>query len=158
MRVNGAVHVTDSGLVVVGANVTGQAVAGRALVGTGPGAAAWTAIPQIVAITPAGGIGLINGTQNLLQYTTPNDGRQHLIVVSAVANITVAETGGTVVINYTVGGTNGQPQLLAGNTAPQLLAANQNAFMADPNTTVTIIQSTALTAGAATFFGAILAQ
>ena len=113
---------------------------------------------RLAAISPPGGTPLINGTQTLLTWTAPNDGKQHAIYVAAIANITVAETGGQVVINYTIGGQNGQPQLLSPNTAAQLLAANQNAFMVDPGTTVNILQSTALTAGTAVFFGSIFAS
>lgn len=100
------------------------------------------------AVTPPGGVALINGTQTLVSWTTPADGQVHRFQVSGILSVSLAETGGQVLISFTDA---------AGNPATStLFAAGQGAGdfgasldrVAAPGTAVTVSQNTALTAGA----------
>jgi hypothetical protein len=108
----------------------------------------------IVARTPLAGFPLVNGTPNIITWTSPNDGNLHSVIVSGIAIVASAATGGAVVMRYT---TNGVAQAQAFTAAN--LAANQSGsvvFSCDPNTTAHLDQQTALTVGAVTIFATML--
>lgn len=108
-------------------------------------------------------IPLINGLQNFLSLTTPNDGNSHLVIVSTVWVTTTLETGG---LCQTLATLNGVPTSLVSPPLPALKVGGEpagstnigtNVVMADPNTPVIIQQTSALSAGATVLLqGAIL--
>jgi hypothetical protein len=106
------------------------------------------------ARTASGGFALVNGTPTILSVTAPNDGQVHQYFVSAALNVTVNEVGGLLQLFYTAGGQVYQPGVVGGSsvigTYPFSLVVP-----ADPNTTVQIRQTSALTAGTATLIAAI---
>lgn len=98
-------------------------------------------------------VALINGTQTFLSYTVPNDGKEHLIVVSASLVVSSAETGGACQATFTQSGNAVTAPLV---TAGQAASTGGSAVRAvDPGSTVSITQSSALSAGAATLQGQI---
>lgn len=102
--------------------------------------------------SPVAGVSMINGTQTLLSWTAPNDGQLHRAQVFFGTNTTSALTGGGT--GWTFTGPAGGP------LSPTLVAAGQgvgvkHAFdgaVIAPGTTVTVSQSGAATAGAATMW------
>src|SRR5579862_5196763 len=107
------------------------------------------------AATPLAGTALVNGTPNLLQWTAPNDGQVHSFNVAATAHVTLALTGGQIQVKWTSAGVNQVSTLLAGGEAAGtyvgLFLGNggNGPQQCDPGTTVTIQQTSAVTAGAA---------
>lgn len=109
------------------------------------------ATPFIVAQT-AGSVALVNGTPTLLTATAPNDGKVHTAIIGATLHVTGAETGGNVAAAYT---SQGQSitnfNLINQNQGTgSFLPSVTQVVSIDPGSTLTISQSTALTAGAAT--------
>lgn len=104
------------------------------------------------AATTVAGYTLVNGTGNVITWTTPNDGKLHRFMLFYSMDITSNETGGAISVTFTSpGGT---------SVTYGILPASQNAgwnfgetpafsAIAKANTTVAIAQTTALTAGAA---------
>lgn len=122
------------------------------------------ATAQVKATTPAAGTALVNGTPTILTWTAPNDGNLHPVVVCAALHVTGLETGGAIAV--TVSAAAGQPvtnTIFAGGKA---VGDYQGADSGVPDTnlilgpgqTVTVVQSSALTAGAALLRAQILAQ
>jgi hypothetical protein len=105
--------------------------------------------PRTPSAVASGSVALINGTQTIVSYNVPNDGKQHAINLQAFQSVTVAETGGAVSISVTTGGNTFSPiSLFPGGGATGPTRTNFQ-LAADPGTTVTVTQSSALTAGAA---------
>lgn len=105
-----------------------------------------------VATTGPAGVALIDGTQTILSWTAPDDGQLHQFNVIGALEVTAAETGGTIITSYT------QPD---GATAtPALFAAaqgvgttgNVNNRLIPGGTTISVQQSSALTAGASVLY------
>ena|SRR5215472_95885 len=119
---------------------------------TAAGAASDLALLSKVAGTPNAGFALQNATPTIISWSVPNDGNQHRFVIVATINVTLAETGGTVTGNFTIAGIATTPQLTAGGSAAGIVNPNYRGGICDPNTTVSVVQSTALTAGAAVIF------
>lgn len=108
------------------------------------------------AITSDAGIGLINGTQTLLSWTTPNDGLLHSFVVAAILFVASNQTGGVIQIQCTTGGQAVGVTIFAGGLAsPTHGPSAPTTLTCDPNTTVTVKQTTAQTAGSSFFYGSI---
>jgi hypothetical protein len=118
-------------------------------------------IPQLVrqAAIPLAGYTLINGTGDIAggSWTAPNDGLVHEFLILASLHVTTAETGGQIVVNYTMpDGTvvSGASQVVAGGHAAGTFQGEANSQVA-PGTTVTLHQQAALTVGAAVFWASI---
>jgi hypothetical protein len=111
-------------------------------------------LQQQAAVGDAG-FALQNATPTIISWTAPNDGHKHRWLILCTINVTSAETGGIVVASFTLAGVLSQPQLTAGGSAAQIVNANYRGGLCDPGTTVSIIQQSALSAGAATLFGEI---
>lgn len=108
-----------------------------------------------VAATDPAGFALQNATPAILTWNVPNDGQPHRVTLFGLINVTAAETGGLVQVQYT--GPQAGAQLhtstifaagLALDTAGQTPAASLNVIVA-PGSVVTLAQASALTAGAA---------
>lgn len=102
--------------------------------------------------TPAAGFSLINGTPNIIGLTTPNDGQMHSVAVGGGKIVTAAETGGNTVIRWVCGGQSFVAALINGAQVAGNYTSNTLVVACDPNTTVVVQQSSALTAGASTVF------
>jgi hypothetical protein len=101
------------------------------------------------------GYTLINGTGNILVYNVPNDGLVHTVNVATNMNVASLETGGQIQVLFTTPDGTAQTfqQHAAGLAAG--LARTNSACLCKPGTTVTLQQSTALTAGAAVLWGSM---
>lgn len=116
-----------------------------------------TSMLQKVADTGTAGFALQNATPNILTWTAPDDGAQHPFLIMASVQVTAAETGGAVGLTFPLGGifTPDIP-VFAGS-----VSTNDGTVVggvADPNTTIYLKQTTALTAGAATVYAQIWAS
>lgn len=105
-----------------------------------------------VASTGVAGFTKVNGTPNIITWTAPNDGAIHRFLIIASETVTATETGGAVSSTHTAPGGGvqaGVGNIFAGGkaagTAHQLDGATCQA-----GSTVTVQQTTALTAGGPT--------
>ena len=114
---------------------------------------------QAQAQTTDAGTPLVNGTGTIISWTTPNDGKQHPFMVVGQVNVTSAETGGQIQVTYTPpNGATRTAQLTPGGSGLGVAVFAFVANVAAPGTTITVAQSTALTAGAAVANAAIIGQ
>lgn len=114
----------------------------------------FASMPAMVrqAATPLAGYTLVNGTGNIITWNVPNDNQLHRFTVFAAEDITVATTGGTIAVSFTMpDNTGGAWGVLPGTQASLGFNFSQTSYLvlAKPGTTVTVLQSSALTAGAA---------
>lgn len=116
---------------------------------------------SLVASTGASGFALQNGTPTILSWTAPNDGQLHRVMVFGQIHVTSAETGGQVSLQYFApfsGSVAHTSQLFAAalgtDTNGQLLGFVP-AITVGAGTTVSILQISALTAGAAVVWAEI---
>ena len=116
-----------------------------------------------VASTGPAGFALQNATPNILTWTAPNDGLLHWVVVMTYLRVTSAETGGQVNLSWTDPGGNGTATGLVnggkgtGATGTDSPNWSVNAAV-QAGTTITLLQATALTAGAATIWAELWAM
>lgn len=106
---------------------------------------------QLLAATPVGGVALQNGTPTFLSYTFPNDGLEHRAAVYGSRNVTVAETGGQLTFNVPVPGGGSLANVIAagGSGVGQGgLSQSGQGYPVPAGATVTVAQTSALTAGA----------
>lgn len=118
----------------------------------------WTEPLTLRATTPAAGVALTNGTPTILSWTAPNDGQLHQAVVVCNMDVTSAETGGDVTVNFDLpNGTNTGFTIMPGGQAAgfNFGSAPQTSLLVKAGTSVVIAQYTALTAGAATLWARI---
>jgi hypothetical protein len=109
------------------------------------------AVPGLAkaADTGQGGYALVNGTGAILAWTAPADGQQHRVTAVLIQHVTLAETGGAIQVTYTLpDGTASSATPFAGGSAAGV-ASNVVDRLVQAGTTVTLSQSSALTAGAA---------
>lgn len=113
------------------------------------------------AATPAAGYTLVNGTGAVISWSVPNDGSNHRFAIWANLHVATAETGGLIQVEYTgpwVGASTHFGQVFAAGLAADTTGQNPpglwNTIVA-PGSTVTIAQTSALTAGAATMWAEI---
>jgi len=113
------------------------------------------------ADTGAGGFALQNATPNVIAWTAPNDGLAHTFTVDGQVHVTAApQTGGVIQVAYTQPDGNGQTtQLDAGGHAATgtfgLGSGGVLSRVVQANTTVTVQQGTAMTAGTAVLFASL---
>lgn len=100
-----------------------------------------------IVATTAAGYTLINGTGTFLFFFTPNDGLSHVFYCGATKNVTVAETGGQISVFWTSQGHAFGITLFGGGAGVGNYQTSQT-FVADPNTSVSVQQFSALTLGA----------
>lgn len=111
---------------------------------------------QIMASTGLAGFALVNGTPTIISWSVPNDGLMHRAIVFGTMQVTVAETGGTIQQTYTdPGGTAIFTQVIAGGLAIGAAQLTAKLVTVQANSLVTVKQSAALTAGAATLWAEI---
>ena len=148
-----AVAKVPAAAVVAGTRITVTTTAGKAKL-TG---AAVTGLP-ITAETSATGVALINGTQTILSVTVPNDAKPHQAIVTVFKVVTAALTGGAVVMAVTdIAGTAFTIAIVGTAVGTYTHSSTiNNSFLLKPGTTVTVKQTTAMTAGAAKVYAKIV--
>lgn len=105
--------------------------------------------------TPAAGFALQNGTPVIFTWTPPNDGQAHAVLIGANLDVTVAETGGGVVLTCNLpDGSAGNPPVFSGGAGVGTFSFSQFR-MVQAGQPVTLQQSSALTLGAAVLFAAL---
>lgn len=111
-----------------------------------------------LAATAVTGFALQNATPTILSWTAPNDGSQHRILAFGSAEITSAATGGSVaLVIVPPSGATGFPTVISGGqgTGFSYNGPYGLPYIVGPNTTVSLVQGSALTAGAVTVWAEI---
>lgn len=105
---------------------------------------------SLQAATPAAGFALTGGTPTLLTWTPPADGKQHRVKIFASMHVTVATTGGEVDVDFNLpDGTGTSEQIYTASQGTGAPWPNEVSRVVQGGTPVTVVQSSALTAGAA---------
>lgn len=113
---------------------------------------------QLQATTGISGVALANGTPTITSWTAPSDGNMHRFMAISSLHVTSAETGGLVNVTWTApGGAAGSASLMNSNLGTGLWYDSAPLLLA-PGATVSIVQASALTAGAATIWAEIWAS
>lgn len=108
------------------------------------------------AATPAAGFALQNATPTVLSWTAPADGLLHRVAVFAALDVTVATTGGALFVGYhDPAGTFTEHQLYAAAQAVGSPAPASYNIMVQAGQSVQILQTSAMTAGAAALWAEI---
>ena len=112
----------------------------------------------ITAETSAIGVALIDGTQTILTATVPNDGRSHLVLASMWKDVTTALTGGQTRLQWVLpSGTGvGEHTTLTAVGTSGVSTSSVRDTVVKPGTTVSVLQTTAMTAGAAKVYAKIV--
>jgi hypothetical protein len=112
---------------------------------------------NLLAATPEAGYTLVNSTGNIITWTAPNDGNLHRFQIFSALHVTSNETGGTIAVSYTLpDGTTTLPTLFtASQSAGAISPATTFLRLMAPGSTVTIEQTSALSAGAAVMWAEI---
>ena len=111
---------------------------------------------KLQAATPMAGFALQNGTPTILSWTTPNDGQQHRVIVYGEIHVSNAETGGQVnSAGMTPDGTSFTVLTFGGGQGVGVVRKNLDTWIIAPNTTFSLVQNTALTAGTAILWAEI---
>jgi hypothetical protein len=137
---------------VGGVAVTGTAAAGKIIAATGAAAAAWAPGLVLQAGTAVAGYTLVNGTGNVITWTSPNDGAVHRAMIILNKVVTSNETGGQIQATLTdMGGNSRTVTIFNGGAAQGIQTPTGLAacfLFIQANTALTVKQSSALTAGA----------
>lgn len=113
-------------------------------------------VPVVQAATTASGFALANSTGTICSWAVPNDGKQHFALAVISMNITSTATGGAIVWTFSNPANVSQtPSLVAASQAAGTKHATDTAIVM-AGTTVSITQNTAMTAGAAVVWAAII--
>jgi hypothetical protein len=135
-------------------DVSGNTVVGSAgsVVNYASASGMWSAGALGLAVpTTAAGYTLVNGTGAVASWQAPNDGLAHRVEIFANKSITATETGGAVQVAWTQpNGTARTALLFPGSQAAGAQVptnAGDCSLVIQANSTVTISQSSALTAG-----------
>jgi hypothetical protein len=116
--------------------------------------------PEVVQAASVNGFVLQNATPTILATTVviPNDGNNHLLQVVSTVNVSSTETGGAVQLVVTDGptGRTATVTIQAGGSGTGLTNSTTQSYVVGPGSTVQINQSSALSAGAATFSARVL--
>jgi hypothetical protein len=137
--------------------ISGAASVNEVLTASSATAAAWQLGMVRQAATPAGGVALVNGTPNILTWTTPNDGLIHRFTVFAVVTVTVNMVGGDTDVGFTApdGTICGHSLIGGGATVGFDGNLSPNTWLCEANTSVLVLQGSALTGGAAKIWAEI---
>jgi hypothetical protein len=140
-------------------NMESNQITGLANATAATGAAALGQVLSLQATTGTAGYPLEDATPNIIAWTAPNDGNMHRVLISLGMNVSSATTGGQISVTFTDPGGNvhsNQSMIAASRSAG--FSGNAGAFACFPieaGSTVTISQSTDMTAGAATLWAEI---
>lgn len=104
----------------------------------------------LLATTAEAGFALQDATPTILTWTAPSDGKLHRIICFLTGYVSAAETGGAITLDTVLpDGNAANPQMMPGGAAAGPVAASA-LRMVGAGETVSLVQSSALTAGAAT--------
>ena len=107
----------------------------------------------LLATTGTSGFALQNATPTILTWTAPSDGAGHRVLLMGEVHVTSPETGGALTLSSTFpDGTANVVTVQAGGLSNGGYAMTLAGRMVKAGSTVTLAQSTALTAGAAVAF------
>ena len=124
--------------------------------GTNPG---WQIGLVRQATTGLAGTALINGTPTILTWTSPNDGLMHRVIIMGEVTTSSTETGGQIQAQYTPPTGGAQTATLdAGAHGISVNGLSYFARTVGPNTAVNLVQSSALTGGAAIIYAELWAS
>jgi len=143
---------------VTAGNVAGTVSIANGGTGQTSAAAALQALGAIglQATAGANGYTLVNGTGNIVSWTAPNDGNKHRVIVFAGLSVTSLLTGGACKIAFTLGGEAGLFTLFAGGEGiAAYQPASADSIIVDPDTAVTVEQTSVLSSGAGTVWAEI---
>lgn len=106
------------------------------------------------ADTGQAGFALQNATPTVISWTAPSDGVPHAVLVAAIEHVTTLQTGGAISLTGTDPAGNAfTTQLDAGGHAAGAEVFPANRFiLIQAGSTVSVVQSSAQTAGAATLW------
>lgn len=114
-----------------------------------------------VATTGPNGFALQDATPTILSWTAQNDGNLHIAILAVVIKVSSAETGGAISIDES-GAIAANTQLTAGSLGPGTWFFFGNSAYTPvpvaPGGAFALVQSSALTAGAATVYAEIWAS
>jgi hypothetical protein len=136
----------------VGAGVVGSGIAGA---GKAPAGTV-----SKLAGTPAAGYAYTAGINTTIAtFTTPNDGKMHHFQLAwTIVAGAAGTTGGAIRLIYTSGGQQNFTSINAGGLTDNDYLEGSFVATIDPNTTVTLQQQTALSAGSATMFATMIGE
>jgi hypothetical protein len=130
------------------------------MMGISAGLPAWVQGIQVLASTENSGYALTNGTGAIISWTAPSDGNLHLVFLLGALNVTASDTGGQIGGHYTdVGGNVLDNVLLATSLTTGVQYFNnitRQLLVIKDGVTVSINQDTALSAGTAVLYAAII--
>lgn len=108
------------------------------------------------AATPVTGFALQDATPTILSWTPPDDGQMHRVMILADERVTAAMTGGALSCNGTdPGGAAFVNQIDGGGHVVSFARLGVAEFLVQGGSEVTLVQSSAMTAGAATLWAEI---
>jgi hypothetical protein len=103
----------------------------------------------LLASTDIEGFPLQNATPNILTWTAPNDGQMHRVTVSGILGVSSATTGGAITLEGTSPAGAFASSIQGGTQGAGVHALTSPGFLAvSSGTTVTLQQTSAVTAGA----------
>jgi hypothetical protein len=123
-------------------------------------AVAFGQINSKLAATAVAGVSLGNSTPTLISWTAPNDGAMHRVTVYIVGHVTSTATGGRIDLSVTLPDGTANTKTAIGNSQaagvyyPPSQTCPQ-ALLLEANTTISVLQGTALTGGASTVWAEI---
>lgn len=108
----------------------------------------------LLATTGINGFALQNGTPTILSWTAPNDGQLHRVQIANSRSVGSTETGGAVGITYTdPGGTTTTISVSTGGSPGGGTFSYPTPYIViGAGTTISVVQTSALTSGAATWW------
>jgi trimeric autotransporter adhesin len=117
----------------------------------------WQPAIALLATTGINGYTLVNGTGNIITWTAPNDGNLHRVMVLASLTVTSATTGGQISISFTApgGGVGGPTIFNASLSAATRAPSSPTTVVIEANTTISVSQTSAMSAGAAVLWAEI---
>lgn len=112
---------------------------------------------SLVAQTPGTGTALVNGALTFCTWNVPNDNNLHTALVVATLVVGSTETGGATGLTYTDPSNTARTnfQILAGAQTAGLHLWGFITTLVYPGTAFQVVQTSALTAGAATMYVAV---
>ena len=113
---------------------------------------------NLQATTGEAGFALQDATPVILSWTAPNDGNLHRTTVASIISISAAITGGQIRVEaYPPDGAGlASSTIYTGTNGPfSAFATFTPVFTIGPGTTVQVVQTSAVTAGAATLWAEI---
>jgi hypothetical protein len=131
--------------------------AANQVLGLSGGLPAWQTGMTQLAATAVAGYTFINGTGTIISWTAPNDGLLHRVSMYGYTHATATMTGGQVNFTFTdpSGTVFSAQEFVAGAVTTGNFQSNLIFIPVEANTTVSILQGTAMTAGTAKFWGEI---